>query len=158
MSLDFTDDQSTLAQIMAWCRQATSHYLSQCSLRSLSPYGITGQQWVKVYMHHISHNKLYMNSLFGHIDINVFKLCNSATNTDGDGALKQRGMMTSSNGIIVHITGPLCWEFTGHWWIPRTKASDTRALIFFHLRLNKRWNNQSWGWIWDAIALIMTSL
>ena len=30
MSLDFTDDQSTLVQIMAWCRQATSHYLSQC--------------------------------------------------------------------------------------------------------------------------------
>ena len=28
--LDFTDDQSTLVQVMAWCRQATSHYLSQC--------------------------------------------------------------------------------------------------------------------------------
>ena len=27
MSLDFTDDQSTLVQVMAWCRQATSHYL-----------------------------------------------------------------------------------------------------------------------------------
>ena len=30
MSLDFTEDQSTLVQVMAWCRQATSHYLSQC--------------------------------------------------------------------------------------------------------------------------------
>ena len=29
MSMDFTDDQSTLVQVMAWCRQATSHYLSQ---------------------------------------------------------------------------------------------------------------------------------
>ena len=28
MSLDFTDDQSTLVQVMAWCRQATSRYLS----------------------------------------------------------------------------------------------------------------------------------
>ena len=28
MSLDFIDDQSTLVQVMAWCRQATSHYLS----------------------------------------------------------------------------------------------------------------------------------
>ena len=27
---DLTDDKSTLAQVMAWCRQATSHYLSQC--------------------------------------------------------------------------------------------------------------------------------
>ena len=41
MSLDFTDDQSTLVQVMAWCRQATSHCLSQCWPRSLSPYGIT---------------------------------------------------------------------------------------------------------------------
>ena len=30
MSLDFTDDQSTLVQVMAWCCQATSHYLSPC--------------------------------------------------------------------------------------------------------------------------------
>ena len=36
MSLDFTDDQSALVQVMAWCRQATSHYLSQCWPRSLS--------------------------------------------------------------------------------------------------------------------------
>ena len=35
MSLDFTDDQSTLVQVMAWCRQATSHYLSQCWPRSM---------------------------------------------------------------------------------------------------------------------------
>ena len=41
ISLDFTDNQSTLVQVMAWCRQATSHYLSQCGPRSLSPYGVT---------------------------------------------------------------------------------------------------------------------
>ena len=46
MSLNFTDDQSTLVQVMAWCRQATSHYLSQWWSRSLSPYGITRPQWV----------------------------------------------------------------------------------------------------------------
>ena len=44
MSLDFTDDQSTLVQVMAWCRQSTSHYLSQCWHRSLSPYGLTRPQ------------------------------------------------------------------------------------------------------------------
>ena len=37
---DFIGDQSTLFQVMAWCRQATSHYLSQCWPRSLSPYGV----------------------------------------------------------------------------------------------------------------------
>ena len=46
MSLDLTDDKSTLAQVMAWCRQAPSHYLSPCWPRSLSPYGITRPQWV----------------------------------------------------------------------------------------------------------------
>ena len=47
MSLDLTDDKSTLVQVMAWCRQATSHYLSQCWPRSLSPYGVTRPQWIK---------------------------------------------------------------------------------------------------------------
>ena len=46
MSVDFTDDQSTLVQVMAWCCQATSHYLSQCWPRSMSLNGITRPQWV----------------------------------------------------------------------------------------------------------------
>ena len=41
MPLDFTDDKSTLVQVVAWCRQATSHYLNQCWPRSPTPYGIT---------------------------------------------------------------------------------------------------------------------
>ena len=47
MPLDFAADQSTLVQVMTWCRQSTSHYLSQCWPRSLSPYGVTRPQWVK---------------------------------------------------------------------------------------------------------------
>ena len=50
MPLDLSDDKSTLVQVMAWCRQATSHYLSQCWPRSLSPYGVTRPQWVKLIM------------------------------------------------------------------------------------------------------------
>ena len=41
MLLDLTDNKSTLVQVMARCCQATSHYPSQCWLRSMSPYGIT---------------------------------------------------------------------------------------------------------------------
>ena len=48
ISLDLTDDKSTLVQGMAWCRQATSHYLSHCRPRLLSPYGVTRPQWVKL--------------------------------------------------------------------------------------------------------------
>ena len=45
MSVDLTDDKSTFVQVMAWCHQAASHYLSQCWPRSLSPYGVTRPQW-----------------------------------------------------------------------------------------------------------------
>ena len=39
-------------------------------------------------------------------------------------------MMTSSNGNIFRDTGPLCEEFTGHRWIPRTEASDAELWCF----------------------------
>ena len=39
-------------------------------------------------------------------------------------------MMTSSNGNIISVTGPLCGEFTGHWWIPLTKVSDAELWHF----------------------------
>ena len=39
--------ESTLFQVMAWCRQATSHYLKHCWPRSLPPYDVTRPQWVK---------------------------------------------------------------------------------------------------------------
>ena len=43
MSLHLTNDMWTLAQLMAWCHQATSHYLNlnQCWPRCMSPNGIT---------------------------------------------------------------------------------------------------------------------
>ena len=50
MPTDLIDGKSTLVQVMAWCRQATSHYLSQFWPRSLSPYGIIRPQWVKCQM------------------------------------------------------------------------------------------------------------
>ena len=53
MSLDSTDHQPTLVQVMDWCRQATSHYLSQCWSRSLSSYGVARPEWVKILIHEI---------------------------------------------------------------------------------------------------------
>ena len=37
---------AALVQVMVWCHQATSHYLSQCWPRSVLPYGIIRPQWV----------------------------------------------------------------------------------------------------------------
>ena len=39
-------------------------------------------------------------------------------------------MITSSNGNIVRVTGSLCGKFTGHRWIPLTKASDAELWCF----------------------------
>ena len=44
--LRIIDDKSTLVQVMAWCQQATSHYLSPCWPGSTSPYGVTRPQGV----------------------------------------------------------------------------------------------------------------
>ena len=48
MSWDLTDDKLRLVQVMAWCRQATSHYLSQSWPSFMSPYGVTRPQWVRL--------------------------------------------------------------------------------------------------------------
>ena len=50
-------------------------------------------------------------------------------------------MMTSSNGNIFRVTGPLCGEFTGPRWIPRTKASDAELWCFLW---SAPWIN---GWV-----------
>ena len=62
----------TLVQVMAWCRQATSHYLSQCWPKSLLPYEVTRPQWVKQscgsntisasMMHKMAHKKAWNRS------------------------------------------------------------------------------------------------
>ena len=60
-------------------------------------------------------------------------------------------MMTSSNGSIFRVTGPLCGEFTGSRWIPRTKASDAELFdVFFNLCLNKRLSKQLPGWWFET--------
>ena len=40
------NEQSTLVQVMTWCRQATSHYLNQCWPRSMTPHGVAWPQCV----------------------------------------------------------------------------------------------------------------
>ena len=63
--------------------------------------------------------------------------------------------MTSSNGNIFRVTGPLWGESTGHRWIPLTKASDAELWCFLLSTVAQTTDTPV---IWDAIALIMTSL
>ena len=61
-------------------------------------------------------------------------------------------MMTSSNGNIFRVTGPLCGEFTGPGEFP-TQRPVTRSFdVFFHLCLNKRLNKQQWGWWFETLS------
>ena len=62
-----------------------------------------------------------------------------------DCSLSTWNMMTSSNGNIFRITGPLCGEFTGDPRIPSERPVTRSFDVFFDLRLNKRFSKQSWG-------------
>ena len=60
--------------------------------------------------------------------------------------------MTSSNGNIFRVTGPLCWQFTGPGDFP-TQRPVTRSFdVFFDLRLNKRLSKQPWGWWFEMLS------
>ena len=48
-------------------------------------------------------------------------------------------MITSSNGNIFRVTSHLCVVFTGHRWIPHTKASDTKLWYIYFL--GSAWTN-----------------
>ena len=53
--------------------------------------------------------------------------------------------MTSSNGNIFRVTGPLCGEFTGLGEFPAQRPVTRSFHVFFDLRLNKRLNCYDYG-------------
>ena len=61
-------------------------------------------------------------------------------------------MMTSSNGNIFRVTGPLCGEFTGPGEFP-TQRPVTRSFdVFCDLRLNNRLSKRPWGWWFETLS------
>ena len=61
-------------------------------------------------------------------------------------------MMTSSNGNIFRVTGPLCGEFTGPGEFPTQRPATRRFDVYFDLRLNKRLSKQPWGWWFETLS------
>ena len=59
-------------------------------------------------------------------------------------------MMTSSNGNIFRVTGPLWGETTGHRSILHTKPVTRSFDVLSDLRLNKQLSKQSWGWRFET--------
>ena len=50
------NEKTTLVQVMAWCHQATSHFLSQHWSITMSLHGATSPQWVKLEFSHPNYN------------------------------------------------------------------------------------------------------
>ena len=68
-------------------------------------------------------------------------------------------IMTSSDGKIFHITGPLWGEFTGHQWIPLTNASDVELECFLWISPEQIIEQTvETPVIWDTTVLITMSL
>ena len=55
-------------------------------------------------------------------------------------------MMTSSNGNIFRVTGPLCGEFTGPGEFPAQRPVTRSFDVFFDLRPYNQLSKQPWGW------------
>ena len=114
MPPDLTDDKSTLVQVMAWCRQATSHYLSQCWPRSMSPNGITRPQWV--------------NSLDPARCNHIFKWLNCQTRCPG-WCHEYSQWRRTPNGITssTNDTALLCAKFQNNWTIVLNYSNIRRS-------------------------------
>ena len=134
------------------------------------------QRWNKIFRKHnmdmilslseqicVRQNKLILLSFY---DIQSFEwkyrfgfgmklLIHPQTSTDaslkfGNGYVISLRMMTSSNGNIFRVTGPLCGEFTGPGEFP-TQRPVTRSFdVSFDLRLNKQLSKQPWAWWFET--------
>ena len=125
---------STMAQAMA-CHLFGTKPLSEPTLTycQLNHSGIPKSCHPVSYTHWNSkgsHQLLTTCILGTNLKFPINKTINDWTHSQGSGNHKDHGMMTSSNGNIFRVTGPLCREFTGHRWIPLTKASDVELWCF----------------------------
>ena len=59
-----------------------------------------------------------------------------------------KSMMTSSDGKIFRITGPLCRDSPATDEFPARRPVTRSFDVFFDLHLNKPLSTQSWAWRW----------
>ena len=64
--------------------------------------------------------------------------------------IKLLSMMTSWNGNIFRVTGPLCGELTGRGDFPAQRPVTRSFDVFFDLRPNKRLSKQPRGWWFET--------
>ena len=64
--------------------------------------------------------------------------------------MERFSMMTSWNGNIFRVTGPLCGEFTGPGEFPSRRPVTRSFDVFFDRRMFKRLSKQPWGWWFET--------
>ena len=98
---------------MAWCHQATSHYLNQYWPSSMSPYGITRPQWVNsIYIY-----KLTPSTILPGSNLDSEPLPPTAEQALGSWPQKQ---FPGSNG-------PGNFDWLGPYWIPWRNVAGIEA-------------------------------
>ena len=87
-----------------------------------------------------------------------YGLCYAVNILTGIGLTKQRAKFRKAL-MIFCVTGPLCGEFTGHRWIPLTKASyaELRCFLWYAPEQTVEQTIET-PMIWDTIAPIRASL
>ena len=83
---------------------------------------------VSIRTFHCIHLHIYFHSIN---KVHAFSICISGSR-EAPAAYRPSilYMMTSSNGKICRVTGPLWGEFSGHRWIPLTNGQWRGALVF----------------------------
>ena len=136
-SEELVDNKSTVGQIMAWCHQVTSYYLTQFWSSSLMSYGVTRgpfyqhelpfiTAWRSDYIVYKHYNDIIMTTIVS--QITSLTVVYSTVYSDAD----QRKHQSSASLAFV-------WGVSR--WIPRTKG-QLRGKCFY-------WMTSSW--VWDEI-------
>ena len=117
MLSNFTDDLSTLVQVMAWYCLAASHYLNQCWLSSMIPYGVSSHQRVK-YSAVINNFDWWFQSFFQLTSILINLILNLERSWCTHGLNKDLSM------VIYKKTQEECaLTCRHHLWPPRVESS-----------------------------------
>ena len=97
-------------------------------------------------------NKTFTKTSLWYLNFNQWYLINCRLperTITGRPITTRSSMMTSSNGNICRVTGPLCGEFSGIGEFPAQRPA-TRGFDVFFLRLNK-WLSKQWrGWWFET--------
>ena len=144
MNVVLTNGKSSLVQVMAWCRQATSHYLSQCWRRSLSPHGVPRPQWVIGIWP--CYNMIYVLTI---LNIVIFKIISVTDDWGIPCEITLRWMLmdpTDDKSILVQIKPwcqawshclSQCWPISmSTYGVTRQQWVDYWYMLFVHVPLN----------------------